>query len=101
MSDTLKLQAAVREIFPPPPQLVGWLGFYYDSGFYDSEQGKHEDAGWYRSGKVHPDREEALCELAEFRPFEGSALVEVGSVLSAAPEEVEEVFPTLLAKLSQ
>lgn len=73
--------AVVREVFPPPPPLAGWVGFYWDSGFYDSEQGTNEDAGWYCSGKVHATREDALCELAGFRPFEGSALVEVGSAL--------------------
>jgi len=71
--DPATLSATVREMYPPPTPLVGWLGFYYDSS-----KDAPEDAGWYCSGKVHPDREEALCELAGFRPFEGSALVEVG-----------------------
>lgn len=87
--DPATLSATVREMFPPPPPLVGWLGFYYDSS-----KDAPEDAGWYCSGKVHPDREEALCELAGFRPFEGSALVEVGqaSALSApATEKVAKV----------
>ena len=76
MSDTKldpkTLTAVVRENYPPPPPMAGWLGFYYDS---DSDNG---GAGWYCSGKVHADREDALCELASFLPFEGSALVEVG-----------------------
>lgn len=76
--DPATLSATVREMFPPPPPLVGWLGFYYDSS-----KDAPEDAGWYCSGKVHPDREEALCELAGFRPFEGSALVEVGQTILA------------------
>ena len=70
--DPKTLTAVVRENYPPPPPMAGWLGFYYDS---DSDNG---GAGWYCSGKVHADREDALCELASFLPFEGSALVEVG-----------------------
>ena len=80
-------KAVVREVFPAPPSLSGWLGFYYDSGFYDSAQGTREDAGWYCSGKVHRTREDALCELAGFHPFEGSAVLEIVSGVAPSPAE--------------
>lgn len=92
MSETTKLDprgltAIVRETYPPPPPLAGWIGFYFDSS-----GDAPEDAGWFCSGKVHPTQEEALCELAGFRPFEGSAVVEVGRALFGDPaSEAEKV----------